>query len=104
MIKVSILYKGKSLDSIKIEGHANSAPYPHDLVCAMVTGIAIGACNALENEQSYDIEIDEGLVEIKTNGQANEHDLTVLETMIIQLKTIEQSPKTKGTIVIKERK
>ncbi len=105
MIKVLIAYKGKGLERITVSGHASSAPYPHDLVCAMVTGISIGILNALEGgEETYDIEVDEGLVDIAVKGPISEHDMTVLETYIIQLKTIEQSPKTKGTIVIKERK
>lgn len=105
MVKVDIEYQvsGKFLESIDVSGHADSAPYPHDLVCAAVSAIAVGAMNALEDvDGKYDIEIEDGHVSFKANKSLTEHDNTVLETMIIQLKTIELS--YKNTIKIKERK
>jgi uncharacterized protein YsxB (DUF464 family) len=56
----------------------------------------------LEQEDAYDIDIDEGDVKLVANKPIEEHDMTVIETLIIQLKTIETS--YKGTIDIKERK
>ena len=102
MIKVEINYKGNGLDSLRVKGHANSGPYGHDLVCAAVSAVTIGALNALEQEDAYDIDIDEGDVKLVANKPIEEHDMTVIETLIIQLKTIETS--YKGTIDIKERK
>ena len=102
MIKVEIKYKGNGLDHIRVRGHANTAEYGHDLVCAAVSAVTIGALNALEQEENYDISVEEGDVEIQANGKIEEHDMTVIETFIIQLKTIEES--NPGTIDIKERK
>ena len=105
MVNVTIVYTKKSLSEVTIKGHANSGEFGKDLVCAAVSAIAIGSLNALDGEgENFDIEIDEGYVHIVAKGPISEHDTTVLETMIIQLKTIELSPTTKGTIAIKERK
>ena len=102
MVKVDIEYRGKGISSIAIKGHANSAPAGHDLVCAAVSAIAVGSLNALEEADDYEIEMDEGYVSVKIPGSISEHDQTVFETMIIQLKTIEVS--YSEAITIKERK
>lgn len=102
MIKVEIQYKGNGLDHIRVRGHANTAEYGHDLVCAAVSAVTIGALNALEQEDSYDISIEDGDVEVIAKGHIDEHDMTVIETFIIQLKTIEES--NHGALEIKERK
>ncbi|MCQ2742133.1 MAG: ribosomal-processing cysteine protease Prp [Bacilli bacterium] len=101
MIKVTIVYKGKGFESIEIKGHANTAEYGKDLVCAAVSACAVGAINALSDE-GYEVNQEEGKLSCISNGATSEHDLTVLETLIVQLKTIEMS--NKGTIDIKERK
>lgn len=102
MIKVSIQYKGKGIESLLIKGHANTGDYGKDLVCAAVSAVSIGALNALDNEEQYEIEVEEGRVSILFNGALTEHDETVIETMILQLKTIQAS--YPEAIEIKERK
>jgi len=105
MIKVEIEFKGKSIASLKVKGHANSGPYGKDLVCAATTIMLTGAANALENDaENFDVELEEGYASFVPKGPISEHDNTVLETLILQLKTLEVSPATKGTITIKERK
>ena len=105
MVKVLVKYKGKGLESIDIKGHAETDVYGKDLVCAAVSAIAIGSLNALDNgAEGFEIDMEEeGHIHIEATSPISEHDQTVLETMIIQLKTIEQSPKPRGTIEIKER-
>ena len=105
MVKVEIDYEGKEFRSLKIKGHAGSGPYGKDLVCAAVTAVSMGAANALENQaEGFDIEFEEGYASFIPNRPVSEHDKVVLETLILQLKTIEVSPATKGTLTIKERK
>ena len=105
MIKVEIEFKGKSIASLKVKGHANSGPYGTDMVCAATTIMLTGAANALENDaENFDVELEEGYASFVPKGPISEHDNTVLETLILQLKTLEVSPATKGTITIKERK
>ena len=102
MIKVEIEYKGKSIASLKVKGHADSAPYGKDLVCAAATAMIIGTANALA--ENFDIELEEGYASFVPKGPVSEHDNVVLETLILQLKTLEVSPATKGTLKIIERK
>jgi uncharacterized protein len=102
MVKVSIEYRGSGFASLEVKGHANSAPYGKDLVCAAVSAVTIGALNALEKTDDFDISIDSGDVRLFAKAGIGVHDETVIETLIIQLKTIEES--YKDSIEIKERK
>ena len=102
MIKVEIAYEGKGLKSLLIKGHANSGEYGKDIVCAGVSAVSVGALNALEDVDDYEIEVEEGRIYCKFPGKLSEHDETVMEVMILQLKTIEES--YSGFIDIKERK
>lgn len=105
MIKVEIEYKGQKLQSLKVKGHANSGPYGKDMVCGAVTIMLTGAANALENDaENFDVTLEEGNAAFLPKSAISEHDQTVLETLILQLKTLEVSPATKGTLTIKERK
>ena len=105
MVKVTIEYKGKDLRLLEIKGHANSAPYGEDVVCGAVSLASFGALNAmeeLEDEFGYEVDQEEGLIRLEAKGRLSEHDAIVLETLILQLKTVEASyPKN---IAIKERK
>lgn len=102
MIKVEVEYRGKGFHSLKIKGHANSGDYGKDLVCAGVSAVSIGALNAFEDPDDYDIDIESGLIECIAKAGSNDHDEVVIETMLIQLKTIAAS--YPQAIEIKERK
>lgn len=81
--------KGRIL-SITIQGHARSDDYGRDLVCAEVSAVSTGLCNAIE-EAGYDIpmKVKSGYVSISAEGD-DSHDLQViLKTGISQLNTIE---------------
>ncbi|MCR5348546.1 MAG: ribosomal-processing cysteine protease Prp [Bacilli bacterium] len=105
MVKVEITYEKNALTSLKVKGHADSGPYGKDLVCAAVTAILIGGANALEDDASgFEVTLEEGNASFVPTRPISEHDSIVLETVILQLKTIEVSPSTKGTLTIKERK
>jgi hypothetical protein len=94
MINVNVRYNIiNEIEFIEISGHAGSGPVGHDLVCAGVSSIVIGAANALKNLDQFDVKIEEGYtkIEMKQGGYITTHDAVVLETMFIQLKTIEQS-------------
>jgi len=93
MIKVEIVYKEGKFSSLLVKGHANSAPYGHDLVCAAVSAIVTGGANNLKNIDSFDIELKEGLASIKAIKEITNHDEIVLETIITGLKTVQESDK-----------
>ena len=102
MIKVEITYEGKGLKSLLIKGHANSGEYGKDIVCAGVSAVSVGALNALEDVDDYEIEVEEGRIKATFGKALSDHDEIVLETMILQLKTIQVS--YPEAIDIKERK
>lgn len=91
MIKITASRNDGKIVNLSVKGHANSAPKGNDLVCAAVSSILVGGCNALNNPNCFAIKLESGDAEIKELKRANEHDYEVLETMIIQFKTIEES-------------
>ena len=91
MIKVLINYEEKKFKSLEVKGHANSGPYGQDLVCAAVSAILTGGANNLDNKKCFDIKLLEGEALIKAIDTVSSHDEVVLETMIVSLKTIEES-------------
>ena len=83
---------GKIID-LTVKGHAESAPKGKDLVCAAVSSVLVGGCNALKEPNCFAIKLNEGDASIVEKSIANKHDYEVLETMMIQFKTIEESSK-----------
>ncbi len=92
MIKVVIKLTNEEVTNILIKGHAYSGEPGHDLVCAGVSAVTIGALNSLSEEGlAFKSKVAEGLVEITPLYRPSEHDKIVLEVLITSLKTIEES-------------
>lgn len=90
MIQVRVQKSKQSIRKIIVKGHANSDEYGHDLVCAIVSGIIVGLCNALDQlTDVHDMVVNEGYVEIAITRPNEKTDL-ILETGLIQLKTAEE--------------
>ena len=90
MIHVRVVRKNHLIQSITVTGHADSDVYGHDLVCAIVSGIMTGLCNAMDQLAHEDnMIVDEGHVEIHVTHPNEKTDL-ILETGLIQLKTTEE--------------
>ncbi len=94
MVKVKVNKKQNQITSIIISGHANYAQHGEDLVCAGVSSIAIGACNALDLlvHDCCLFEIDNGFIKIEVVDNNSQVQL-LLESIIIQLSTMERSYK-----------
>lgn len=91
MIKVLIKREEKEFKSLEIKGHANSAEHGKDLVCAAVSTVVTGALNNLENPNDFNIKLEEGYSLVEAQKTVSSHDEIVLETLIVSLKTIEES-------------
>jgi len=91
MIKITATRNNGKIVSLTVKGHANSAPKGEDLVCAAVSSVLVGGCNALTSPNCFAIKLDSGDASIVEKSIANKHDYEVLETMMIQFKTIEES-------------
>ena len=91
MIKIRYLKNDDVISMIEIEGHANYDEEGKDIVCSAVSAIFVGGCNALINEDSFDITLEKGYSKVEVIDEIDEHDEIVLDTMIIQLFTIAKS-------------
>jgi len=91
MIKVKTFNSNLQIISIEISGHAKSDEYGKDLVCAAVSTVITGSCNALDQlvPDSCVIDLKAGLTKIKIIDNS-EKVQTILNTMLVQLKTVEQ--------------
>ena len=93
MITVIVKRVNSCIVSIDIQGHALFAPKGKDLVCAGVSSIAVGGMNALE-ELAHGVcrlQMEEGKIMIQVQDSQSEKAQFILETILIQLLTMEES-------------
>ena len=90
MIKI-VIKKSNGEFLLEAKGHANSAEYGKDLVCAAVSAILTGGINAISDKSNFEIKLDEGYSLIKSLDKVNQKDEIILQTIEVQLKTIEES-------------
>ncbi len=96
MIQVTIDYANDTIGQFTVEGHADSAPYGQDLVCAAVTSVTAGTVNAIEKMTNTvpDVKLGEegGFLQYFVPKNADETAMKtiqlLLEAMIISLETI----------------
>ncbi len=93
MVKVFVDTKGTQIQRIKVTGHADFGPHGQDLVCAGVSSITVGILNALDllANDSCQFKMDAGLVLIEVLDCNNATVQTILQTLVIQLTTMEES-------------
>lgn len=91
MVQVRVVVNNELIQLIEMKGHADSAPHGQDLVCAGVSCITFGSCNALNEmtPNSCDIQIGK-TIRIKVKNRSDEHCQIILRTMMIQLATIQE--------------
>ena len=90
MIKVLIKREENKFVSLEVKGHANSAEYGKDLVCAAVSSVLTGGFNNL-NPKSFNLKLEEGYACAIAKSEVSSHDEIVLETIVVSLKTLEES-------------
>lgn len=103
MVKVKATFNKDYLQKLEVSGHADSGEHGQDLVCAGVSSIVFGTLNALTTFDlpKNNIQIKENEIIIDNDGVSKDCNI-ILETTLIQLKTIEQSEY--NYIVIEESK
>ncbi len=87
MIQVTIIRSNQLYRMMKVTGHANSAPYGEDLVCAAVSAVMTGGINAL-NLKAVKVKNKEGLSEIQVTEPQNLENQYALQVISTQLQTI----------------
>ncbi len=92
MICIECEKKEGKIIALSLKGHANFAQLGKDIVCSAVSAVLIGGINALENPKEFILDVNEekGEIKIEKNGDVSTHDYIVLETILIQLKSIEE--------------
>ncbi|MDF2700294.1 MAG: hypothetical protein K0Q49_1852 [Haloplasmataceae bacterium] len=93
MTNVIIFKQNNFITHIEVKGHALSEESGRDVVCAGISTVITGICNALAELTDYDekqITIKKGLVVIP-NISEDEKIQFICEVLIVQLKMIEVS-------------
>lgn len=88
MIKVNLIYKDDELCGLTAEGHALYAEHGNDLICAAVSSILTGGFNAFDDSDFEEISLNEGYAKVIV---CSEKGKIILQTLVVQLKTIEAS-------------
>ncbi len=91
MIRVIYQKKDDRISYIRVRGHAESAEYGKDLICASVSSIMFGLMNALD-ELDEDIEIRQLTNDIEIrNHSTSEVAENYFRLVLVQLRTIEEA-------------
>ena len=91
MIQIRVTETQEKIRSIEITGHADSAPYGQDLVCASVSTIAFGLCNAIDLlNGKADVSIQDNRIYL-SKAEPDTVTQTVLHTGLIQLQTLAET-------------
>lgn len=96
MVNIVFLKEDEKFKQLTVSGHANTAEYGKDLVCAAVSAITIGGLNAIAEHfgspgVSYLANVQEGYVDVVIKDLTVEKIQVILETLLIQLKSIEET-------------
>ena len=91
MIHINANRKDGKIVCLSVKGHADYSEEGKDIVCSAVSAISVGGINSLENPKDFDLKVEKGDVEISVKTKASEHDYEVLETILIQLKSVEET-------------
>ncbi len=93
MTKIKIFKNDSFISQIEIRGHALSGKYNEDIVCAGISSVVFGICNALEQLSVYNenqIVFEDELIKIPNITNQKEVQL-ICKTLIVQLQTIKRS-------------
>ncbi len=89
MIKVNVQTKDNWIVGMNVNGHAEYAEHGNDLVCAGVSCIMFGLCNALDMLCQVEAEAVSNKITIDIEAPT-EHTQLIMQTALIQLQTVEQ--------------
>lgn len=92
MIYIVFRTKSEKIVGLNIHGHADSAEYGKDLVCAGVSSIAVGMLNALDIlGKNNELQMGNNIITVKVNDLSDQISQTILKTAKIQLETMCES-------------
>ena len=91
MVHINANRKDGKIVYLSVKGHADYATEGKDIVCSAISAIVVGGINALNNPKDFNLKVEKGDVEVSVKAKASEHDYEVLETILIQLKSVEET-------------
>ena len=90
MIRVNCSESDGHITHLEVRGHADYAAHGEDLVCAGVSTVVFGLCNALDEIAGIDtIRVDQNLIAVDILKPDQTTD-TIMRTGLIQLMTVEE--------------
>ena len=89
MIEIKVRKKGEAISFLEVKGHAGYDDSGKDLVCAGVSCIMYGVCNALDGMPDVEIDLEE-VITIYNHSQRQDV-RNYLELALIQLETVAYS-------------
>ncbi|MCH3966452.1 MAG: ribosomal-processing cysteine protease Prp [Bacilli bacterium] len=102
MIRIALGYDSDGcIRSIVLKGHGNGG-IGKDLVCAGVSSCFVGAMNAIQESEKFEFSIKSGNSSCVSKEKPNMHDGIVLETLIVQLKTIQEAYPNEVSVISKK--
>ena len=95
MIKIKINKTNNKFSSLIVSGHSNYDEHGKDIVCAGVSAIVTGGLNALiiENKKKISYRVNDGYVNVDVLDIEDDKLQLILDVIVVQLKTIEESYK-----------
>ena len=95
MIKIQINKTNNKYSSLIVSGHSNYDEHGKDIVCAGVSAIVTGGINALAaiDKNVISFRVDDGYVNLDVLDIKNNNIQLIMDVIIIQLRTIEESYK-----------
>lgn len=96
MITVEIRRKENQIVEIEVKGHADYDRYGKDIVCAGTSAVMFGGLNAIahffaDDLSRFQVRMNDGVTWLRINDLEEKRVQTVLETLVIQFKTIEET-------------
>lgn len=84
MIEITLYYRAdNNLAGYEFSGHADSAPYGEDLVCAAASVLAIVTENSLDAQGvHYEAEMNDGYVKLMLTPAADEREALIAEAVL----------------------
>ena len=95
MIKIQINKTNNKYSSLLVSGHSNYDEHGKDIVCAGVSAVVTGGLNALinENKNKISYRVNDGYVNVDVLYIEDNKLQLIIDVMVIQLRTIEESYK-----------
>lgn len=89
MILVNVISHDGKPYGLEVKGHAGFAESGQDLICAGVSSIVTGGFNAFNKDDIESVTLESGYAKVILKEQSES--LKVLDVIIIQLQTIQES-------------